>query len=468
MDKIKIKDNIKVPTNLNQYILKGIDEGEKVNNLKKKSNTFAKPLKVAAMVGIVSLATISTAYAVEKIIDYFELRSDSKYKYEKDDFLTYSEDINLSKKDNGIEFKVDTIAVDDGFFNMTYTITSDAKISDIDEEYSRAFAANPVIKIIKDGKFVNFNDYGRFDNTEAIFESDYVLKGILRKPISEANIEKGTKLTIDFDYIFGKKGDWSIDIKLDEKSTSSQSKKYIINKSKDIVKLEQYDSDIKNDKPKYKDVTVNYTIDNVVISSFGSLITTTEKSKDLVYNEPARIADMFVLRDDEGNYIDVINQVGNLPDTANKPVTNTYEFIRNNDNIKSLTLIPFVFENKMDDYSEKIDIKKLPTAIKLSKYGKVIIEDFSVTDDEIIYSYKKDGALPYEADIAFYDKDGDEIIIGSMVEDFVNRKDGTHTKRHMLTQKKYKDMAKNIKYIAIRKNNSLKLLEDQRIDFKLK
>lgn len=177
MDKIKIEDKIKVPSNLDEYILKGVDEGEKVNNLKRKNKPKFRPLKAAAIIGIVSLGTITTAYAVEKIIDYFEIKNDSKYQYEKDDFLTYSKKVNLSKKDKGIEFKIDTIAVDDGFLNMTYTITSDKNIADIDKEYNRAFASNPMIKVIKDGKIVNFNESGHFDNTEATFESEYILKG---------------------------------------------------------------------------------------------------------------------------------------------------------------------------------------------------------------------------------------------------------------------------------------------------
>ncbi len=467
MDKIKIEDNIKIPTNLDEYILKGVDEGEKVNNLKRKNNTF-KPLKAAAIIGIVSISTITTAYAVDKIIEYFEIKNDSIYQYEKDDFLTYSNKVNLSKKDKGIEFKIDTIAVDDGFFNMTYTITSDKKIADIDKEYNRAFVANPRIKIIKDGKLVNFGEANRFDNTEATFESEYVLKGILRKPITETEVRNGTKLTIDFDHIFGEKGDWKVDVKLDEKLISSKSQKYIINKTKDIVKQEQYDFDTKNDKPKYKDVKINYTIDNVVLSPFGSLITTSEKTSDLIYTKLVNIGDMFVLRDDKGNYLDVIKNIGNFPDKVNKSVTNTYEFIRQSDDIKSITLIPFMYGEEPTEFSKKKDINKLPTTVEVNEYGKVTIKDFKVTEDEIIYNYKKDGAVPLNAHLEFYDKDGNNLMIGGMTEDFVNREDGTHTIRYNLTQKKYQNMAKKIKYISLRKENSLKLLEDQSIKFELK
>lgn len=468
MDKIKIEDNIKVPSNLDEYILRGVDEGEKVNNLKRKNNNTFKPIKAAAIIGIVSLSTITTAYAVNKIIEYFEIKNDSIYQYEKDAFLTYSNEVNLSKKDKGIEFKIDTIAVDDGFFNMTYTITSDKKIADIDKEYNRAFVANPMIKIIKDDKIVNFNESISTVNTEATFESEYVLKGILRNPITETEIRNGATLTIDFDHIFGEKGNWKIDIRLDEKLISSKSQKYIINKTKDIVKPEQYDFDTKNDKPKYKDVKINYTIDNVVLSPFGSLITISEKTSDLINKMPVKIGSMFVLRDDKGNYLDVIENIGNFPDKVNKPVTNTYEFIRKGDDIKSLTLIPFVYGDEPSGFSEKVDINKLPNTSEVSKYGKVTIEDFNVTDDEIIYTYKKDGAVPGKVYLEFYDKEGKDIIIGGMTEDFVNRKDGTHTMRYNLTQKKYKDMAKKIKYILLRKDTRLKLLEDQSIEFELK
>lgn len=177
---------------------------------------------------------------------------------------------------------------------------------------------------------------------------------------------------------------------------------------------------------------------------------------------------MFVLRDDKGNYLDVIQNIGNFSNGANKPVTNTYEFIIKNNDIKSLTLIPFVYGDEIDGYSKQTDINNLPATIEVSKYGKVTIEDISITEDEILYTYKKEWAVPFAVHLNFFDKDGNDIIIGGMVEDFVNREDNTHTMRYILSQKKYKDMAKKIKYISIRKDNKLKLLEDQSIEFELK
>ena len=467
MDKTKIKDNIKVPDNLNEYILKGVDEGEKVNNLKVKNSKTFKPLKTAVIISIVSLGTITTAYAVDKIIEYFEIKKDSIYQHEKDDFLKYSKDINLSKKDKGIEFKIDTLAVDDGFFNMTYTITSDKKIADMCRDNDRAFAANPMIKIIKDGELLN-NGASRFDYTEATFESDYILKGVLRKPIAKTDIDYNTVLTIDFDDIFAQMGDWKIDIQLNENLVSSESKKYLINKTKDIIKSEQYDHDTKSSEVKYKDVKINYTIDNVVLSPFGSLVTTSEKTKDLSYGNPVNIGGMFILRDDKGNYLDVIHNTNNRPDKLNKPVTNTYEFIKKSDDIKSITLIPYIYDEGFTEFSDQIDINSLPVTIDVSKYGKVTIEDFYITDNQIIYTYTKHGAVTsFNIDLNFYDEKGNSIAIGGMTEDFVNRDDGTHTMRYNLSQKKYKDAAKNINYISLRKENTLKLLEDQSIEFEL-
>ncbi|MGL5347642.1 MAG: hypothetical protein ACRDA3_09840, partial [Peptostreptococcaceae bacterium] len=115
-----------------------------------------------------------------------------------------------------------------------------------------------------------------------------------------------------------------------------------------------------------------------------------------------------------------------------------------------------------------IDINSLPVTIDVSKYGKVTIEDFYITDNQIIYTYTKHGAVTsFNIDLDFYDKKGNSITIGGMTEDFVNREDGTHTMRYNLSQDKYKNATKNINYISLRKENTLKLLEDQSIEFEL-
>ena len=82
MKDIKISDNIEISNRLDEYILKGLEDGIEIknsinsNNVDSTKNNKIKYLKTAMLVSIVSGATITGVYAVDKVIDYFKYNKD--------------------------------------------------------------------------------------------------------------------------------------------------------------------------------------------------------------------------------------------------------------------------------------------------------------------------------------------------------------------------------------------------------
>lgn len=90
MKNIKISDDIEISNRLDEYILKGLEDGIEIknsinsNNVDSTKNNKIKYLKTAMLVSIVSGATITGVYAIDKVIDYFKYNKDSIYKYEEE------------------------------------------------------------------------------------------------------------------------------------------------------------------------------------------------------------------------------------------------------------------------------------------------------------------------------------------------------------------------------------------------
>ena len=78
MKNIKISDDIEISNRLDEYILKGLEDGIEIknsinsNDVDSTKNNKIKYLKTAMLVSIVSGATITGVYAVDKVIDYFK------------------------------------------------------------------------------------------------------------------------------------------------------------------------------------------------------------------------------------------------------------------------------------------------------------------------------------------------------------------------------------------------------------
>ena len=133
-----------------------------------------------------------------------------------------------------------------------------------------------------------------------------------------------------------------------------------------------------------------------------------------------------------------------------------------------MTLVPFEFDESIKNKMlEQQSIDNLPITFETSKYGKVIIEDINIKEDEISYTYYKDGVVPWTADLKFFDENGENLWIGGLREVSIDRDNGKYTVYYKLSSKKDKEKVRKIKTVSMYSKDNLKLLYDQQIKFDL-
>ena len=464
MKDINMIDNIKVSDKLDDYILMGLEDGIKEKNNKKVDENInnkkrKNPYKVAVLVAAICGVTITSAYAIEKIIDYFKYNKDSIYKYEENKLEKYAQVINKSKKHNGVEFRLDTVAADDGYITVNYTVLSDKKMNEINEEYKDPRIANPSVSLLRDGKEV-FDD-GAME-TESTFVSDNELKGIMRFRVGKYDLKDGTTLTLDMWDVLGIEKDFSIDFKLDKSKTAKDSYKYNINKSKIIVSKGEYEGETLKIKNKL-------TVENVVIAPLGNQITITEEVDTPNVNYISSIGNNFALFDEDNNYLEMVDNGFSSHDKPNQSITSSYEFLTTNKNIKSMTLVPIGSNDKQNYLLGLKDINKLPITFEVKEYSKIIVDKFEITEDKIMYSYKSEGIIPYKGDLILCDENGEMIFLDeSFSKISVDRDNKRFDIIIDLESNGDKEKAKKIKKVNLYSDSSLKLLYEDQIKFDLK
>ncbi|MGX4599477.1 DUF4179 domain-containing protein [Faecalimicrobium sp. JNUCC 81] len=460
-NKYKVFNNMSIDdSDYKEYRLSDDDKKnifDSVSKEIKKEKITKKPLKIAMIVASVSVATFTTAYGLDIIIDYFNFNKESMYIHEEKNIITYGKQVNSSSSDKGIELIIDNVAADDSFINITYTIKSDKKLTDIDKSYSDPFVAKPFLSLFM-GKEEIIPD-GNIE-TEATIVSDNELKGILRYSSSKYNIKDNTKLELRTDEIFNTQGNWSIKFSIDKKSSQDKTHKYIINKNKRIVKTYDYNN-------KDIDVKFDLNIENVVLAPLGDQITITEKVDPMYDNFYPSICNSFALFDENNKSLDVIDK-GFSQSAYPNSTTHPFEFIKADRDIKSMTLVPFEFDESIENKMLKSkSIENLPITFETSKYGKVIIEDMKIKEDEISYTYYKDGVVPWTVDLSFIDESGENLLMEGLREVSVDRENGRYTVYYKFSSKEDKDKVSKIKSVSMYSHDNLKLLYDQQIKFDL-
>lgn len=469
MKDIKISDNIEISNRLDEYILKGLEDGIEIknsinsNNVDSTKNNKIKYLKTAMLVSIVSGATITGVYAVDKVIDYFKYNKDSIYKYEEEKMQQHVQVVDKSKKHDGVEFRLDTVVSDDSYIIVNYTVISDKKISELEngEELQKNVSmANPFVRLLKGNKEVF--EGGNMES-EATFVSDYELKGMMRFRVGKYDIKDKTVLTVDTWEVFGIEKDWSINFKLDKKSTNKSSHKYNVGKSQTIISDMEHEGNIIEVKNKF-------TVDNITIAPMGNTITVTEEVDCPEMESLPYIGDRFVLVDEDNNQLDLLVNGVSVPDEPNKPITSTYEFLLSNPNTKYIKVVPYEYENQTSNTLLDLkEINNMPIDFKISKYGDIKIDRFEITEDRIKYSYTKDGIIPYLSDLVFCDENGEPLFFeNSFSKKSVDRDNNRVDVIINLETNKDKSIAKKIKKVTLYSDNGLKLMNDNSIKIELK
>ena len=443
-------DDIKMPDNIDEVTKNAIRRG------KTKKYQYKKVTKVAASIAVISTLTITTTFAVEYIIDYFNQNKQSLYLSDKNDFEKTSNNINLAVKDKGIEFTIDNISIDDNYIMVFHTSKRDKNINKIDKD---AYLDNPIISTYMDGERIEESS-GIIEH-EATYISENELKGMQKIDVSSVNIDNNDEIVFRVNNIFGIEGNWEISLKVDK--LKSVNNNYNVNKDYTINQTYDYN----NEKI---DIKHNINVEKVTISPLANTIRINEKPTKVFKDWTPMLGNSFALFDDKNNSLDVLDKGGSGVNTKTGIASNSYEFLKADKDTKLLTLVPISFAHSVENKElEPQSIGNLPIVFETSEYGKVVIEDIKITDTEIKYTYYKDGVVPGYLTLWFYDEEGDEINISSSVKESLDRHTGRYTT--ILKLEGYEnDISKirKIKKVSTFSHSDIKLLYDQQIKIDLK
>lgn len=443
-------DDIKIPDNIDEVTKNAIRRG------KTKKYQYKKVTKVAASIAVISTLTITTTFAVEYIIDYFNHNKQSLYLSDKNDFEKTSNNINLTVKDKGIEFTIDNISIDDNYIMVFHTSKRDKNINKIDKD---AYLDNPIISTYMDGERIEESS-GIIEH-EATYISENELKGMQKIDVSSVNIDNNDEIVFRVNNIFCIEGNWEISLKVDK--LKSVNNNYNVNKDYTINQTYDYN----NEKI---DIKHNINVEKVTISPLANTIRINEKPTKVFKDWTPMLGNSFALFDDKNNSLDVLDKGGSGVNTKTGIASNSYEFLKADKDTKLLTLVPISFAHSVENKElEPQSIGNLPIVFETSEYGKVVIEDIKITDTEIKYTYYKDGVVPGYLTLWFYDEEGDEIDISSSVKESLDRHTGRYTT--ILKLEGYEnDISKirKIKKVSTFSHSDMKLLYDQQIKIDLK
>jgi hypothetical protein len=176
-------------------------------------------------------------------------------------------------------------------------------------EVFEAFLSTPFLRLKINEKEAGKSNH---NDTDAYFQSDKrILKVMRRFNVSQINLPQKFNIEISTDEIFGTKAKWVIAASIDKSDIAVETKtvKPDIHKTMDLGNFKH-----------------RITIDRVSISPFGSQIVISEKVKK------NRLFDKFVIFDDQGNILDVLNM--DMTESGFGKSKNSFDFIKANVHMK--------------------------------------------------------------------------------------------------------------------------------------
>ncbi len=434
-----------IPSNVDDTINSVLSD---LPNNKVYKKTSLRILVAAALIATVTTTTVFAANstsakdAINNVIAYFNPKVDSKYISDKENLQKFSSVVGITSVDKGIKLTVDSIAVDDNFLNIFYTIESDKPITKDENKVFSAYFASPYLDYKINGKVLEISNN---NDMEAYFESDYKLKGMKRENLSNMSSADKLVLEVSTEKIFNTDGKWNISTEVDKSKAKVDTK---------IITPKQKESIVLNSE------THNITIDKVSISPLGNQIVISENTPNI----KSQFTD-FALLDENGKVLEVLGSDMFCNDKGKS--TNAFEFIKPNRNIKQMTLVPIESTGQRVP-GAIVEINKFPINFKLWGDGGIVVDNISFTQNQMKIIYHNQGVVmaekyPY---FSFYDKDGKEIELdkGALVS-AVDRQSGRHIQTYTSYNNSY-DFSKINKISTLAYKNT-KLLYDKQIKIDL-
>ncbi len=386
------KERVNIPDSLESKIKEILKE------LPRDRKKRRRPAIAVAVAVTLLMLPIMTVYSkdiplVSSIVEYFQGNSGHRYSEDVGVYEKYSIGVSKTISDNGVSVSIDSIACDDNFLVLFYTVEGDVEKT-FKGRGEDTFPRSLFGQIIINGKEKSRSNNDRY-NYDAYLTPEGRLKGMIRADISRDSLP--SELNIEFlaNEVCGKKGQWDFKFSISKEETTKATKVVTVNKEAYI---------------KYPTREHNIKIEKVSFTPFGNQIIISEKYRPVAKGEDRITFGDFALFDDQGNAVDVLPSsiMGGV-----ESVENSFEFIKCNKDSRFLTLVPVCHTDNAPEIPYNpagVPIENLPIELKLSSQGSLVIEkvDFSGIDTRVYYT-KKGVVSPITGFFHLIDKNGQNI-----------------------------------------------------------
>ena len=324
----------------------------------KRRITIPIVIGIAALGGVI-LASDLPQIIINGISQFFEGSPGAKYEADELALKQLEQPIGLTAEKEGVTLQIESVALDDNFLNIFYTMHSQEIIPKQDEQGNVVWLYAPGMELKIDGQPWEYMNNGQ--NTDAYLEDEYTIKVMERINVAHLQLPEQFELQIDFINPCQKEGRWIINVPVQK--LEAPSRIITVNESRQINTTTAYSNHREEGK-----TTFDICIEKVILSPLASQIVISEKN--VVGEEPFS---NFVLFDQDGNNLDIITQwAGISGEMKNGESRNGFEFIAS-DNLEKLILVPTQFHRIMDEledgmtYGEKLEQyeKEYPSIVEM-------------------------------------------------------------------------------------------------------
>lgn len=332
MNESKIKESIKIPDNLDNYILNGIEKGrlEKGNiNIKSRLGSISKIAGIVTVAGI-GLAVINPGIVraipiIGQVLSGFD---SSNFGEPIDKYVSYSKGVELVSENKDAKVTLNDVIVDENMFLFAFTIESDVL---------KGFEGKNPHDFINVDSYVTLNGEGISSIGHSARKIDDN-KGaiILKGNIAELGIKDDIKVKISIDSIRGASGEaignWNFKLKTNKVENSKR------------IKLEE----------KYDVKGQQIVINEIVMSPLRNTIIMVGKDNGTMFSAKYKVID------DKGNILRTDFRDSRLDNIIGEYVTKL-EVLNDLSNTKYIDIIPYWGSETIDKTIEDISVEMLTT-----------------------------------------------------------------------------------------------------------
>ncbi|HIY38731.1 MAG TPA: DUF4179 domain-containing protein [Candidatus Agathobaculum merdigallinarum] len=344
---------------------------------KRRAPRLAVCIGVAAAMVVGAAAAPAVLEMARNAIDYFEQNSGSEYANYQGKYEKYNAAVGMSDTNGDQTLTIDNIAVDDSYLMIFSTLKSETPIELREGEQT---PLSTRIEWTAPNFFVEINgealDTSGPIEKEAELVDEYTLTAVQRIILKEALPDQFDLLLYDGGTSDIRNSNFQFEMSVDKSAVAVET--LTVEPKQDFTVHFSGVNDIGdsytvNSKPR---------IERVSISPFGSTITLSEWAENPLTS--------FVLRDDQGNFLPVLN-IGSVGGSLISRATNSFEFLGADLDTKSVTLIPYLDEGRSHEVTGSLDSLPLTDA----SAGGFTLESLEIGEKQATATFSFRGALNY-------------------------------------------------------------------------